>query len=107
MTQLSKELLCIIIRGGVEIWAEKDRLMPLLATLQNKNAQQFITYDGRLINRADIVGVFTPEDMDAVKRRKNGQWQCSFSEWHDRGEKCGCVSLEEVRRQNLEKYGIE
>lgn len=106
MTQLSKELLCIVIRGGVELWAEKERILPMLATLQNKNAPQFITYEGRLINRADVVGIFTPEDMEAVKRRKNGQWQCGFGEWHDRGEKCECVSAEEVRQQNFKKFGV-
>lgn len=101
MTQLAKQLMCIQMRSGVEIWVEKERVETLQDILTKITGSKFITFDDQTINTADIVGIFAANTMEAHTRRKNGQWQCSVrGEYHDRGEKCECVT-EETEYKNL------
>jgi len=95
--ELSVNLACVSMRNGVEVWVERERANALVGLLTGKEPPQFISFDGRLMNRADIVGVFTAQDMEDMKRRKNGQWSCRGGKWHDRNDKCACV-LAEWRR---------
>lgn len=87
-TELSKNLICIQVRSGVEIWVEKERAEVLVGMLTAPNPPQFLKYEGRIINRADIVGVFTAQDMEECTRRKNGQWKCPFNFWHEKKQEC-------------------
>jgi len=83
MTQaISKELRIICLRSGIEISIEKDRADALLSLMEQR---KFLLIDGRLINTADIVGIFTPADIEDSNRRKNGQWQDRKGQWHDKG----------------------
>ena len=89
--ELSKDLRCVEMRNGVRIWLEKDRAENLASLLSSKDAPQFVAYEGRMLNRADLVGVFMPSDIQEQTRRKNGQWQDKKGEWRDKGEKvCKC-----------------
>lgn len=87
MKELSKELVCLLMRQGVEVWMEKERANNLKALLVSIKESKFIDYDGRLINSADISGIFTAQDMEDYTRRKNGQWKTSGGIWKDRFEK--------------------
>jgi len=82
MNELSKELRILCLRNGVEMSIEKDRAEKIMALMEKR---KFIELDGRVINTADIVGIFTPSDIEATIRRKNGQWQDKAGKWHDRG----------------------
>jgi len=86
--ELSKELMCILMRSGVEIWMEKEKLD--IITNQLEGTKRFINVDGNIINSVDISGIFKVEEMEDNKRRKNGQWKCKEGTWHDRFEKCDC-----------------
>ena len=86
--EISKNLVCILIRGGVEKWVERDIVKKLTALLKTPDCPQFIEYQGELINKADITGVFTAETMEERTKSKNGQWKCKYGQWHDRFEKC-------------------
>jgi hypothetical protein len=88
MTQLSKNLMCIVIRGGIEKWVEKEKSDTLSSALKRKDCPQFIEYEGEMINRADITGIFSADTMQEKTRQKNGQWKCQYGEWHDKFEKC-------------------
>lgn len=95
MTQeLSKNLVCIQIRSGVEIWIEKERASDFMRLLASPNAPQFTECDGNLINRADIVGIFSANVMQETTRRKNKEWQCNRGNWHKRDQECGCRDVE-------------
>lgn len=98
-TELSKNLVCICMRGGIEIWVEQDRSENMVAMLTGQNPPQFMKYENRLINRADVVGIFTASDMEEHTRRKNGEWRCGKGEWHERGIKCACLSKEWAEKQ--------
>lgn len=86
------------MRNGIEIWIDQEKAESLLAILSEKNAPQFITFEGRLINKADLTGVYLPEDMEEMTFRKNGQWKCRFGVWHNKGENCGCWELEKYNK---------
>lgn len=81
--KVSKELAIISIRNGVQLSIEKDRLEGIENIIEKR---KFINVDGRLINRADMVGIFKPEDMEAVTRRANGQWQ-KDGKWYNKGDR--------------------
>lgn len=90
-TAITKELVAICMMCGVVIWIEKDRTVALdkLDAIPRSEWPQFIGIDGQKINPSRVEGIFTAEAMEDAQRRKNGQWQCQFGEWHDRFEKCG------------------
>lgn len=104
MTELSKNLVCIVIRGGIQIWVERDRSENMIAILTAPNPPQFVKYEDRLINRADVVGVFTALDLEEHTRRKNGEWKCEYN-WHSRNQLCTCreKKLEEEARAKADK----
>jgi len=50
----------------------------------------------------DVVGVFNAQDLDELKRRKQGQWKCKYQNWHLRDEICDCVNLIYDKKKNDE-----
>jgi len=87
MNELSKNLMCIKMHSGVEIWVEKDKaqkLIDLLGTTKTK----FVEIGNEMINSSSVEGIFTPQTMENLTRRKNGQWKCDYGEWHQRNEEC-------------------
>jgi len=94
--EISKNLMCIKLRSGIEIWIEKEKaekLINLLGTTKTK----FVEIDDEIINSSDVEGVFNPQTMADLAKRKNGQWKCNYDRWHSRGETCGCY---EINRYN-------
>lgn len=94
--------MCVALRNGVEMWLEDGRSAALKRAL-GQSGSQFIEFEGEMFNRADVVGVFRASTMEDVRRRKNGQWQCRRSTWHDRGQGCDCrgdepasIAVEEI-----------
>jgi hypothetical protein len=101
MTKVSKNLKCILTRSGVELWLEEEFLAGLENALLNSKESKFLEIGEEVINTADIVGVFNAKTMEELTRRKNGQWKCEFSTWHNRGENCFC--WEKERYKNLDR----
>jgi hypothetical protein len=95
---ITKKLMCIQVRSGVEIWAEADRVKVLQDNLYKLKNPIFVNYEGQTINTADITGIFTAETMSNHTQRRNGRWQCEHGNWHDKFEKCACISREEKER---------
>jgi len=85
--EITKKLMCILMREKAEIWLEKDKLDSLMKALETK---RFVKVGDQIINTADISGIYTAETMEDITRRKNGQWKCKQGNyWHERGEQCG------------------
>ena|SRR3990167_2128348 len=94
MTELSKNLMCIKMRSGAEIWVEKEKAQKLIDVLTGTEIK-FVEVEDELINSANVEGVFTPQTMSNLTRRKNGDWQCFKNEWHEKFQKCGCPTINE------------
>lgn len=90
MNHVSKNLMCVCMRNGAQLWVERDRVANLQQLLQQSTGHIFVSFENQTINTADIVGIFSAETIGELTMRKNGKWQCSFSEWHKRGDDCNC-----------------
>ena|SRR3990167_1328659 len=104
--QLSNKQKCLVMRNGIEIWLDGDKANKIGNDMLVIPRGIFKAED-RFLNTADIIGIFTPEDMDNLTRRKNGQWKCEKrGRWHDRGIKCECLTIEqeEIKRKNTEEH---
>lgn len=95
MNEISKKLMCVQMRSGVEIWVEAEKAERLQDILEHLNQHKFIRFEDQTFNTADVVGVFTASSMSDLTRRKSGAWKCQHGEWHDKGEKCGCIGRED------------
>ena len=69
------------------IWMDEEKADKLSELLLNLKTNCFINYDGRSINTADCTGIYLPEDISNMTRRKNGEWQDMNGKWHEKGEK--------------------
>ncbi len=94
MKSVTKNLRIIVTRSGMEIPIENERL-----TLEYRKKldqmQGFIHIDGEDINIKDIVGTFKPDTVDAMHRRKRGEWQDENGQWYSRDvHRCpGCGNI--------------
>jgi len=52
---LSKNLMCVLLRGGVEIWVEQEKIEPLTKAIEKK---EIIRIGNNIINSVDITGIF-------------------------------------------------
>lgn len=88
MNEVSKQLMCIKMKSGVEIWIEKEKAQRLIDLLGLPESR-FVDLEGGVINSASIEGVYPAQFMEDLTRRKNGMWQCHTGYWHDKGQQCG------------------
>lgn len=107
MNELSENLMCIQMRTGIEIWIEKKRVANMIAYLASNENIKLFEFEGRLLNKADLVGVFTPLDMEEATRRRNGQWKCKFATWHERKAICECRPPVDIWKPPVEEVSQE
>lgn len=98
--EITKNLMVVVMRSGIEIWIERDKIEKFISILNTADTSKFINIGDEVVNTADITGIFSPKTMESVVNKKNGRWLCKYNVWHERGEKCGCYELE---RYNLNK----
>ena len=103
MKEVSKELKCLVLRNGVEIWKEASRLDDLASSLTSDRIIGFIKIDDEIVNSVEIVGIFNSQSMEEHTRRKNGEWKCSRNNWHQKGIKCEC-KVKEMNGEQLAKF---
>ena len=99
MNELARKEKCVLMRSGIEKWIEWDKAEQLELILQGLTSHKFIKVEGETVNTADIEGVYKPESLEEMKRRKNGEYKCSFNKWHSRQMKCECAQDAEFERQ--------
>lgn len=105
MTQLSKNLMCIVMRGGIELWLEDEFVGGLKSILLKSNGSKFLEIGSEVINSADIVGIFEAETMSELTRRKNGEWKCDKGNYHLKNQDCACPKFNEKGEQFIKGQG--
>ena len=60
----------VLIRGGIEIPLDETRVQRLKELLISGQTQ-FFECDGEIINRADVVGVFSTDTMERLRVKRN------------------------------------
>lgn len=91
MNEVSKSLVCVVVRGGIEIWLEDDKATQLKTALESQSCPQFLRFNGQFLNKSDITGIFDALMMEEKTRIKNGQWKCAGGSWHERFKRCESV----------------
>ncbi len=86
--QITKNLKCICLRNGAEIWVEEERINALIDNLMVLQDNKFIKIGEEVVNTADIIGILSAKTMEEITRRKNGQWKCQYGYWHAKQEEC-------------------
>ena len=108
MNEISKKLYCIVMRNGIEIWADESFIEKLKIVLGRLSGRVFVPFENRILNTADITGVFTAEDMEEYRRRKNGQWKCNKGKWHAKEDHCECwrdlPTFSDIDKRTIKKY---
>jgi hypothetical protein len=84
---LEKQSVIISLSNGAEIYLDKDNYGKFKEQIE---LNQFIEVGDEFINKSHIVGVLKPETMEAVIRRKNGQWQHTDGNWYNKGSRVCC-----------------
>ena len=97
--ELSKSLMCIQMRGGAEIWEEKENIVKLQRILETITSSRFVSFGDQTINTADIIGIFNAGIMEGITKRKNGEWKCRYENWHQRGERCFCGEMKKYENK--------
>jgi len=106
--EITKGVLCVLMRSGVQVWIPTEKLESFdFAYEEARSNGAMMKFEGERINPADVSGVFKAKTMDELTRRKNGQWQCQHGSWHDRGEKCDCISKEEKEYKQKREEAIK
>ena len=99
-TEIANKQKVLVTRDGIEIWLDEEKWKKIEYAIDNQIGQ-FYEIDGRRLSKADI-RIFLPEDIENRNRRRNGQWICKYSKWHERNEKCEChknkIQIENDRR---------
>lgn len=108
--ELTKSLMCISMRNGVNIWVENDRIENLKQVLRTLNVSKFIDLGDQMINSADITGIYDAATMADRQMEKRGHWKCKHGVWHDgrdKGDDCwssdSCKNYVRAKRDQEEK----
>jgi hypothetical protein len=94
MNNLTNQQKVIVMRNGIEIWVDSSKAERFQADW-GAGLKGAVQFEGRTLNTADILGVFTPQDLAELTRRKNGEWCCKSGVWHQRNTKCDCQITDE------------
>ncbi len=95
--ELAKNQLCIVTREGVEIWIDVDRAKNLVSKF-NENSNGLVEYEGRFLSRPS--GIYTPQDLQDMYRRRRGEYQCKHNKWHGRNDRCECSYEKRMREHD-------
>lgn len=105
MNELSINLRCVLLIGGLEIWLEEERAQNLEKLMETV---KYARLENSIIAVSQIAGIFSPEHMNEFKRLKQGQWHCmKGNQWHDKGEKCKCEDFRILRLLKMAKEAQE
>lgn len=78
----------VSIRNGVNIKISREEAEKLMQ-VANSGAQ-FFDIKGRLVNKADLSGVFFDDDIALIGANKRGEYICKYGQYHKHGHICHC-----------------
>lgn len=87
--EVSKIQRVLRMKSGIEIWIDSDKADKIITYLQQQKTG-FGMVENRMINLVEIEGIFTPTDLEDLKRTKLGQRKCKYGNWHSKDEDCEC-----------------
>lgn len=89
MNELTDKTYCIVLRNNSKCYISPDKAEKLSQLLMEMSSHKFIKLEDRTLNTADIVEICPAEDVKALERKKQGDYQCQDGYWHTKGIECG------------------
>lgn len=90
INELVNNEMCVYMRNGIEIWAPEEKARELGEDLFHGRFKGIAKIEGQYVNPVEIVGIFTPDKLEDLKRRKMGEHKCKYGTWHTKDEECSC-----------------
>lgn len=94
MKELTKSLMCVMMQGGIQLWLEQERVDKLVQHM--KGSKDLVKIDDNYVNPFSIIGIYTAQHMEDINRRRNGEWKCTYNNWHGKGHVCECKDREKI-----------
>lgn len=87
MNEITDKTQVVTTRSTGNYYVTVEQAEKVIAAMSDKSA--VIRLDGNAIATNDITGVVSGERIRELDRKKQGDFECSYGHWHQRGEKCG------------------
>jgi len=75
------------MRNEIEIWVDEEKAEMIGQSLIQQPKGLF-KCENRFLNGADVLGIFRLEDLEDMRLRQKGWWQCRKGYWHAKNEDC-------------------
>lgn len=93
----------VVLHTGAVLWLPATRALNLIKALESDACPKSLEINGQWVATSSVAGVYTAQEMRNIARRKAGEWQCEYQNWHPRGDReCGCRA-ELMRRKRQEE----
>ena len=89
MNEITKNLMCVVVRGDIEVWIDEEKVDSLMALIEKST---IVKIGNNILNTKDIVGIFEPQVIEDRNHKKNRDYTCKYGVWHGRNDVCGHVN---------------
>lgn len=98
------ERMPLLMKSGVVHWLDKELGERLQKQLETQTAHSFVKLRALniTINTAEVEGVYTMDQYESIEKARQGMWQCSYGQWHNKGKR-ECECRREYFNQQREK----
>lgn len=102
-SKMLKEKKCILLKNDIEIWIDTEQESKIINNIKT-NKSALIVINDKTINKSQILGIYTEQEMDNIYKAKKGLVQCpKCGKWNGKFDKCPC-EVEEQENQSTGYY---
>lgn len=90
MKQITDKTYVLIARDGIRIWLTEQQGKDAVRAL-NRETPQFLIISGdkpQSVKKTMVIYCGPREQVEVGDRIKRGDYQCSYGEWHTKGQQC-------------------
>ena len=105
---IAKPQKAIKMRSGIVLWVSLETAENIENQLMNPGMQgleakffRLKEANNQMINRVDIEGIYTPEQIADIAHKQKGEWHCDHGNWHGRKDQCDCARQEAIGLREL------
>ncbi len=88
MNEITDKTYCLETISKKQIYINKEQADKIKQTLLTGNTK-YITVEGQFLSVGTIDGIYEAEYAQRVEKKRLGEWECSFGQWHSKGQECG------------------
>jgi len=96
--EITNKTKCLLTREGIEIWVDDNQAEKISQLILTAKENKLIEVEGETISVNSISGIYSAQKIEELRRKKQGQWQCKYGNWHNRYDICSCGELEKYNK---------